>query len=100
MDHQKARDFQKNIYFCFSDYVKAFHCVDHNKLWKILQEVGIPDNINCLLKNLYEGQKQQLELDMEHQMGSKSGMEYIKAVYCYTSYSTCMQSSVQFLNHV
>ena len=54
---KKAREFQKNIYFCFIDYAKAFDCVDHNKLWKILKEMGIPDHINCLLRNLYAGQK-------------------------------------------
>ena len=61
---EKAREFQKNIYFCFIDYAKAFDCVDLNKLWKILQEMGIPDHLTCLLRNLYAGQKQQLELDM------------------------------------
>ena len=68
-----AREFQKNIYFCFIDYAKDFDCVDHNKLWKILQEMGIPDRLTCLLRNLYTGQvrKQQLELDMEQQTGSK-----------------------------
>ena len=60
---KKARKFQKNIYFCFIDYAKAFDCVDHNKLWKILKEMGIPDHLTCLL--------QQLELDMEQQTGSK-----------------------------
>ena len=54
---EKAREFQKNIYFCFIDYAKAFHCVDHNKLWKILQEMGIPDHLTCLLRNLYAGQE-------------------------------------------
>ena len=54
---KKAREFQKNIYFCFIDYVKAFDCVDHNKLWKILQEMGIPDHLTCLLRNLYAGQE-------------------------------------------
>ena len=54
---EKARDFQKNICFCFIDYSKAFDCVDHNKLWKILQEIGIPDHLTCLLKNLYAGQE-------------------------------------------
>ena len=53
---EKAREFQKNIYFCFIDYAKAFDCVDHNKLWKILQEMGIPDHLTCLLRNLYAGQ--------------------------------------------
>ena len=53
---EKAREFQKNIYFCFTDYAKAFDCVDHNKLWKILKEMGIPDHLTCLLRNLYAGQ--------------------------------------------
>ena len=68
---EKAREFQKNIYFCFIDYAKAFDFVDHNKLWKILKEMGIPDHLNCLLRNLYQVRKQQLELDMEQQTGSK-----------------------------
>ena len=54
---KKAREFQKNIYFCFIDYAKAFDCVDHNKLWKILQELGIPDHLTCLLRNVYAGQE-------------------------------------------
>ena len=54
---KKAREFQKNIYFCFTDYVKAFDCVDHNKLWKILKEMEIPDHLTCLLRNLYAGQE-------------------------------------------
>ena len=54
---EKARDFQKNIYFCFIDYTKAFDCMDHNKLWKILQEMGISDHLTCLLRNLYAGQE-------------------------------------------
>ena len=53
---EKAREFQKNIYFCFIDYAKAFDCGDHNTLWKILQEMGIPDHLTCLLRNLYAGQ--------------------------------------------
>ena len=66
---EKAKEFQKNIYFYFTDYAKAFDYVDHNKLWKILQEMGIPDNLTCLLRNLYAGQEV-IELDME-QTGSK-----------------------------
>ena len=54
---KKAREFQKNIYFCFIDYAKAFDCVDHNKLWKTLKEMGIPDYLTCLLRNLYAGQE-------------------------------------------
>ena len=54
---EKARESQENIYFCFIDYTKAFDCVDHNKLWKILKEVGIPDQFTCLLRNMYAGQE-------------------------------------------
>jgi len=54
---KKAREFQKNIYFCFIDYAKAFDCVDHNRLWKILQEMGVPDHLTCLLRNLHAGQE-------------------------------------------
>ena len=64
----KAREFQKNIYFCLIDYAKDFDCVDHNKLRKILKEMGIPDHLICHLRNPYEGQ---LELEMEPQTGSK-----------------------------
>ena len=69
---KKAREFQ-NIYFCFTDYAKAFDCADHNKLWKILQEMGIPDHLTYLLRNLNAVKKQQLELDMEQQTGYKLG---------------------------
>ena len=68
---EKARGFQKNIYFCFLDYAKAFDCVDHNKLWKILKEMGIPDHLTCLLRNLYAGQEATVRTDMEQQTGSK-----------------------------
>ena len=63
---EKAREFQKNIYFCFIDYAKGFDCMDHNKLWKSLKEKGIPDHLTCM-----QVRKQQLELDMEQQTGSK-----------------------------
>ena len=89
---KKAREIQKNIYFCFTDYARAFDYVDHNKLWKILKEMGIPDHLTCLLRNLYAGQKQQLELDMEQQSGSKQEKEYVKAVYCHPAYLTYMQN--------
>ena len=72
---------------------RGYDCVDHNKLWKILQEMGIPDHLTCLLRNLYAGQEQQLEPDMEQQTGSKSGKEYVKAVYCHPAYLTYMQKS-------
>jgi len=68
---EKAREFQENIYFCFIDYAKAFDCVDHKKLWKILKEMGIPDHVTCLLRNHMQVKKQQLELDMDQQTGSK-----------------------------
>ena len=67
---EKARELQKNIYFCFIDYAKAFDCVDHNKLWKILKEMGISDHLTCLLKNLFAGQEA-TELDMEQPTDSK-----------------------------
>ena len=85
---EKARQFQKIIYFCFIDYAKAFDCVDHNKLWKILKDMGIPDHLICLLRNLYAGQE---ALDMEQQTGSKKVKEYVKAVYCHPAYLTYMQ---------
>ena len=90
---EKAREFQKNIYFCFIDYVKAFDCVHHNRLWKILKEIGMPDHLTCLLRNLYAGQEATLDLDMEQQTGSKLGKKYIKAVYCHPAYLTYMQST-------
>ena len=89
---EKERELQKNIYFCFIDDAKAFVCMDHNKLWKILKEMGIPDHLTCLLRNLHAGQeatvtrkkkkKQQLQPYKELQTSSKLGKEYDKAVYC------------------
>ena len=90
---EKATEFQKNIYFCFIDYAKAFDCVDHNKLWNVLQEMGIQRPPDLLLRNLYAGQEAQLELNMEQQTGSKSGKEYVKAVYCHPAYLIYMQST-------
>ena len=77
---EKAREFQKDIYFCFIDYGKAFDCVDQSKLWEILQEMGIPHHLTCLLRNLYAGQEA-TEPSMEQQTGSKWGKEYVKATY-------------------
>ena len=85
---EKAREFQKNIYFCFIDYAKAFDCVDHNKLWKILQEMEIPGHLTCLLRICMQVKKQQLELNVEQWTGSKLGKEYVKAVYCHPAYLT------------
>ena len=88
---KKAREFQKYIYFSFIDYAKAFDCVDHNKLWKILKEIGIPDHLTCLLRNLYAGQEATVELDMEQWTGSKLGKEYVKALYCHLACLTYIQ---------
>ena len=68
-DPQKSKKFEKNIYVCFIDYAKAFNCVNHNKLWKILHKMGMPDHLTCLLRNLYAGQEE-TESDMEQQTGS------------------------------
>ena len=68
---EKSREFQRNIYFCFIDYAKAFDCVDHNKLWSILKEMGIPDHLTCLLRNLYAGQEATVRTGHEQQTGSR-----------------------------
>ena len=73
---EKVREFQENVYFCFIDYVKAFDCVDHNKLWKILKEMEVPDHLTCLLRNLYAGQEA-TELDMGQMTSSKLGKQYV-----------------------
>ena len=87
---EKAREFQKN-YFCFIDYAKAFDCVDHNKLWKILQEMGIPAHLTCLLRNLYAGQEATVRTGHGTTDWFQIGKEYIKAVYCHPAYLTSMQ---------
>ena len=76
------------MYFCFTDYAKAFDCVDHNKLLKILKQVGIPDTLPASWEICMQVKKQQLEPDMEKWTGSKLGKEYIKAVYCHPAYLT------------
>ena len=68
---EKPRESQKNIYFCFIDYAKAFDCVDYNKLWKILKEMGIPDHLTCLQRNLYASQQATVRTGLEQQTGSK-----------------------------
>ena len=83
---EKASEFHKNVYFCFIDYAKAFDCLDHNKLWKILKEMGIPDHLTCLLRICMQIKKQQLELDMEQWTGFKLNKEYIKVVYWHPAY--------------
>ena len=88
-----AREFQKNIYFFFIDYVKAFDRVDHNKLWKLLKrweyQTILPDSWETCMKV----KKQQLEPDMEQRTGSKFGKKYVKAVYCHPAYLTYMQGT-------
>ena len=88
---KKAREFQKNISFCFVDYAKDCGCVDHNKLWKILKEMEIPHHLTCLLRNLYAGQEATVRTG-HGQTYSELGKEYIKAVYCHPVYLTSMQS--------
>ena len=85
---EKVREFQINIYFCFINFTKAFDYVNHKKLWKILKDMGIPDCLTCLLRNLYAGEEVTLESDIEQQTGSMLGKEYIKAVYCHLAYLT------------
>ena len=90
---EKAREFQKNIYFCFIDYAKAFECVDHNKLWKILKEMGIPDYLTCLLGNLYAHQ----ETTVRTRQGTMGWFQIEKgvcqAVYCHSAYLTSIHST-------
>ena len=90
----KARESQENIYFCFIDYIKSFDCMDHNKLWKILQEIRWKYQITwpASWEICIKIRKQELELDMEQQTGSKLGKEYVKAVYCHPACLTYMQS--------
>ena len=85
---EKAREFQENIYFCFIDYAKAFDCVDKNKLWKILQEVEYQTTLPASWEIYTQVKKQQLEMDIEQQTGSKLKKEYVKAVYCHPAYLT------------
>ena len=80
---EKGREFQKNIYFCFIDYAKAFDCVDHNKLWKIMKEMGIPGHLTCLLRNLYAGQEARVRTGHGTTDWFQIVKEYIKAVYCH-----------------
>ena len=83
---EKAREFQKNIYFCFIDYAKAFDYVDHNKLWKILKEMGIPDHLTCLLRNLYAGQ----EATVRSRHGTKNWFHIGKGVHQSCILSPCL----------
>ena len=89
---KKVREFQKYIYFCFIDYAKAFDCVDHNKPWKILQEMGMSSHLSASWEICMQFKEQKLELDVEKWTGSKSGKEYVKAVYRHPACSAYMQS--------
>ena len=90
---KKQKNSRKNIYFCFSEYAKAFDCVDHNKLWKILKEMGIPDHLTCFLRNLYVGQKAIVRTGHGTTDLFQLVKEYIKAVYCHPAYLSYMQST-------
>ena len=90
---KKAREFQKNIYFCFMDYANTFDGVDHNKLRKILQEMRIPDHLTCLRRNLYAGEEATVKTGYGTTDWFQIGKEYIKAVYCHPAYLTYMQST-------
>ena len=90
---KKAREFQKNIYFCFIVYAKAFDSVDHNKLWKILKEMGIPDRLTCLLRNLYAGQEATVRTGHGATDWFQIGKGVRQAVYCHPVYLTYMQST-------
>ena len=90
---EKARVFQKNIYFCFIDYAKAFDCVDHNKMWKILTEMGIPDHLTCLLRNLYAGQEATVRTGHGTTDCFQIGKGVHQGVYCHPAYLTYMQST-------
>ena len=90
---EKAREFQKNIYFCFIDYAKTLDCVDHNKLWKILREMGIPDHLTFLLRNLYAGQEATVRTGHGTTDCFQIGKGVLKAVYCHPAYLTYMQST-------
>ena len=90
---EKATEFQKNICFCFIDYAKAFDCVDHNKLWKILKEMGVPNHLTCLLRNVYAGQEATVRTGHGTSDWFQMEKEYIKAIYCHPAYLTTMQST-------
>ena len=91
---KKAREFQKNIYFCFIDFAKAFDNVNHNKLWKIVKEMGTPDHLTCLLRNLYEDQEATVRTGHGTTDWFKSGKESVKTVYHHPAYLTYLQSTL------
>ena len=94
LDHRKSKRIsEKKIYFCFIDYAKAFDCVDHSKLWKILKEMRIPDYLTCLLRNLYASQEAAVRTRHGTLDWFQIGKEYVKAVYCHLAYLTYMQNT-------
>ena len=90
LDHRNSKGNPQKIYFCFTDYTKAFDFVDHNKLWNILNEMGIPDHLTCLLRNLYAGQEATVRTGHATTDGFQIGKKYVKAVYCHPVYLTYM----------
>ena len=93
LDYGKSKRVPEKHLFYFFDYAKAFDCVDHNKLWKILKDMGITDHLICLLRNLYVGQEATVRTGHGTETGSKQEKEYVKAVYCQPAYLTSMQST-------
>ena len=94
LNHRKSKRIsEKNIYFCFIDYGKAFDCVDYSKLWRILKEMGIPDYLTCLLRNLYAGQEAAVRTRHGTLDWIQIGKECVKAVYCHLAYLTYMQNT-------
>ena len=89
----KKQESSRKISICFIDYAKAFDCVDHNKLWKILKEMGIPDHLTCLLRNLYAGKEATVRTGHETTDSSNEEKEYVKAVYCHPSDLTYIKST-------
>ena len=92
LNHQKGKRIPEK-HLLFIDYAKFFDCVDHNKLWKILKEMGIPDHLTCLLRNLYAGQGATVRTRHRTMDGSKLGKEYIKVMYCHPPYLTFLEST-------
>ena len=90
---EKARELQKYIYFCFTDYAKAFDCVDHSKPWKILKEIGIPEHLTCLLRNLYVDQEEAVRIGCGTVDWFQIGKGVCRVAYCHPAYLTYMQST-------
>ena len=100
MDHGKIKRVPENIYFCFIDYAKAFDCVDHNKLWKILKEMGIPDHLNCLLRNLYAGQEATVITGHGTTDWFRIGKGIRQTVYCHPESTSWIQDCWGNINNL